>query len=59
VPLPPPCNTLNHAVNRLVSEHLAWADFEVEAKAKNLAVDDLERDALRSRVLAQRTSLTP
>jgi UV DNA damage endonuclease len=49
----------NHAVNRLVSEHLAWADFEVEAKAKNLAVDDLERDALRSRVLAQRTSLTP
>jgi hypothetical protein len=31
----------------------------VEAKAKNLAVDDLERDALRSRVLAQRTSLTP
>ncbi|UEM02838.1 UV damage endonuclease UvsE [Skermanella rosea] len=37
----------NHAVNRLVSEHLAWADFEVEAKAKNLAVDDLERDALR------------
>jgi hypothetical protein len=25
----------------------------VEAKAKNLAVDDLERDALRSGVLAQ------
>jgi hypothetical protein len=38
---------------------IAWADFEVEAKAKNLAVDDLERDALRSRVLAQWTSLTP
>lgn len=37
----------NHAVNRLVAEHLSWADFEVEAKAKNLAVDDLERDALR------------
>ncbi|EWY41295.1 UV damage repair endonuclease [Skermanella stibiiresistens SB22] len=36
----------NHAVNRLVAEHMAWADFEVEAKAKNLAVDDLERDAL-------------
>lgn len=36
----------NHAVNRLVAEHLAWADFEVEAKAKNLAVEDLERDAL-------------
>jgi UV DNA damage endonuclease len=36
----------NHGVNRLTAEHLAWADFEVEAKAKNLAVDDLERDAL-------------
>ncbi|WP_448207089.1 UV damage endonuclease UvsE [Azospirillum sp. sgz302134] len=36
----------NHAVNRLVSAHLSWADFEVEAKAKNLAVDDLEQDAL-------------
>jgi UV DNA damage endonuclease len=34
----------NHAINRLVAEHLSWADFEVEAKAKNLAVDDLERD---------------
>jgi UV DNA damage repair endonuclease len=41
----------NHALNRLVSEHLAWADFEVEAKAKNLAVDDLERDALLHGVL--------
>lgn len=35
----------NRAVNSLVAEHLPWADFEVEAKAKNLAVDDLERDA--------------
>ena len=43
----------NHAVNRLVSEHLAWADFEVEAKARNLAVDDLERDALRFGALSQ------
>lgn len=41
----------NHAVNRLVAEHLSWADFEVEAKAKNLAVDDLERDARLSGVL--------
>jgi len=41
----------NHALNRLVSEHLTWADFEVEAKAKNLAVDDLERDALLHGVL--------
>jgi UV DNA damage endonuclease len=36
----------NHAVNRLVLAHLDWADFEIEAKAKNLAADDLEREAL-------------
>ena len=42
----------NRAVNRLVAEHLSWADFEVEAKAKNLAVDDLEQDALRSGAVA-------
>ena len=36
----------NHAVNRLVLAHLSWADFEIEAKAKNLAADDLEREAL-------------
>ncbi|WP_211112645.1 UV damage endonuclease UvsE [Azospirillum sp. SYSU D00513] len=36
----------NHAINRLVTAHLSWADFEIEAKGKNLAVDDLERDAL-------------
>ena len=34
----------NRAVNAQVGRHLAWADFEIEAKAKNLAVDDLERD---------------
>ena len=27
----------NRAVNALVARHLAWADFEVEAKAKNIA----------------------
>ena len=27
----------NRAVNDLVGRHLAWADFEIEAKAKNLA----------------------
>ncbi|MDP4022380.1 UV damage endonuclease UvsE [Methylobacterium sp. NEAU 140] len=27
----------NRAVNDLVARHLAWADFEIEAKAKNLA----------------------
>ncbi len=27
----------NRAVNALVARHLAWADFEVEAKSKNLA----------------------
>ncbi|MDR6772206.1 UV damage endonuclease UvsE [Azospirillum sp. BE72] len=42
----------NRAVNRLVADHLSWADFEVEAKAKNLAVDDLELDALGSGAVA-------
>jgi UV DNA damage endonuclease len=37
----------NHAVNQLVAEHLAWDDFKVEARAKNLGFDDLERDAFR------------
>jgi hypothetical protein len=37
----------NHAVNQLVAEHLAWADFKVKARMKNLAFDDLERDAFR------------
>jgi UV DNA damage repair endonuclease len=27
----------NRAVNALVGRHLAWADFEIEAKSKNLA----------------------
>lgn len=33
----------NEAVNDLVMAHLSWTDFEVEAKHKNLAVDDLAR----------------
>lgn len=33
----------NRAVNDLVGRHLAWADFEVEAKAKNLASAGLAR----------------
>lgn len=33
----------NDGVNELVLEHLSWADFEVEAKKKNMAVDDLAR----------------
>jgi UV DNA damage repair endonuclease len=31
----------NAALNRLALRHLAWADLEVEAKGKNLAVSDL------------------
>lgn len=31
----------NRAVNDLVARHLAWADFEVEAKSKNLASEQL------------------
>jgi UV DNA damage endonuclease len=33
----------NDAVNGLVGEHLAWADFEIEAKSKNLASEGLAR----------------
>jgi hypothetical protein len=36
----------NRAVNTLIAAHLSWADFKIEAKAKNLAADDLERDLL-------------
>lgn len=36
----------NRAVNRWAAGHLAWADLEIEAKAKNLAADDFERDVL-------------
>ena len=31
----------NAAINDLVRRHLAWADFEIEAKAKNLASEGL------------------
>ena len=37
----------NEAVNRLVADHLAWADFEVEAKSKNLASERLARSVER------------
>lgn len=33
----------NRAVNDLVARHLAWADFEIEAKAKNLASMQIAR----------------
>ncbi|KAA0578507.1 UV damage endonuclease UvsE [Azospirillum sp. B21] len=49
----------NRAVNRLVADHLSWADFEVEAKAKNLAVDDLELDALGSGAVVSSPDLQP
>jgi UV DNA damage repair endonuclease len=31
----------NEALNDLVAEHLAWSDFEVEAKMKNIASEGL------------------
>lgn len=37
----------NKAVNDLVAAHLAWSDFEVEAKAKNLASGPLARHVER------------
>ncbi|MDQ4136202.1 MAG: UV damage endonuclease UvsE [Pseudomonadota bacterium] len=45
----------NEAVNALVAEHLAWADFEVEAKAKNLASQGLARHVERHWARAART----
>lgn len=36
----------NRAVNDLVARHLAWADFEIEAKAKNLASMQIARHIL-------------
>ncbi|WP_027314832.1 UV damage endonuclease UvsE [Microvirga flocculans] len=33
----------NEAVNDLVMRHLAWSDFEIEAKLKNLATEGLAR----------------
>jgi len=41
----------NEAVNDLVTRHLAWSDFEVEAKLKNIASEGLARhvEKIRSR----------
>lgn len=36
----------NRAVNDLVARHLAWADFEIEAKAKNRASAQIARHIL-------------
>jgi hypothetical protein len=33
----------NEAVNTLVAAHLAWTDFEIEAKLKNLASEGLAK----------------
>lgn len=38
----------NLAVNDLVARHLAWSDFEVEAKRKNIASEGLARHVGRS-----------
>ncbi|TXM62189.1 UV damage endonuclease UvsE [Methylobacterium sp. WL120] len=37
----------NRALNALVARHLAWADFEIEAKSKNLASDALSAELRR------------
>jgi UV DNA damage endonuclease len=39
----------NEAVNDLVAAHLAWSDFEVEAKLKNIASEGLARHVQRLR----------
>jgi UV DNA damage repair endonuclease len=38
----------NPALNALAIRHLAWADLEIEAKGKNLAVEDLIRQLGRA-----------
>jgi UV DNA damage endonuclease len=45
----------NEAVNDLVASHLAWSDFEVEAKSKNLASAGLARHVERRWSEAERT----
>jgi len=37
----------NEAVNALVAGHMVWADFEIEAKSKNLASEALARQVER------------
>lgn len=37
----------NRAVNALVARHLAWADFEIEAKSKNLASVGIAAQVMR------------
>jgi len=46
----------NLAVNDLVARHLAWSDFEVEAKLKNLASEGLARHVGTSPVTAVQQS---
>nr|WP_246215773.1 UV damage endonuclease UvsE [Microvirga makkahensis] len=41
----------NSAINDLVARHLAWTDFEVEAKLKNIASEGLARHVERSAIL--------
>jgi hypothetical protein len=39
----------NEAVNDLVARHMAWSDFEVEAKLKNIASEGLAHHVERMR----------
>ena len=39
----------NEAVNDLVARHMAWSDFEVEAKLKNIASEGLAQHVERMR----------
>jgi UV DNA damage endonuclease len=41
------------AVNDLVAGHLAWSDFEVEAKLKNLAFEGWPSTSERAGALAE------
>ena len=43
----------NEAVNDLVIRHMAWTDFEIEAKLKNLASEGLARYAERHLTLPE------
>lgn len=43
----------NRALNDLVARHLGWSDFEIEAKAKNLASTDLAASLAARGGLAQ------
>jgi len=45
----------NEALSDLVAEHLAWSDFEIEAKMKNIASEGLAHHVVARRSVSERS----